>query len=470
MLSLQEKIRIVWELSVPGILAQISEIVMQYIDSAMVGSLGAAASASIGLVASSTWLIGGLISAAAGGFNVQIAHACGAGDGQRARRIMKCALLYSLIYSLILCAVAVLLSPMLPRWLGSSREVVSMAASYFGIYAVFIPVRQMYFLHTGALQCTGNMKTPGILSSLMCGFDVVFNYFLIFPTHKAAVGITMPGAGLGVAGAALGTALSFAVTMMLSIICVWKKPPVLSVRYTEKRGKERSREQDRERNREILKNAVRIGLPMALEQTASCSAQVYTTGIVAPLGTNALAANSFAVTAEALCYMPGYGIQGAATTLVGQAYGAKREDLVRSFGWLTTFMGMAIMSLGGLIMYFLCPYVFAFMTPVEEVRRLGAQVLRIELLAEPMFAASIVAAGALRGVGDTLAPALMSLISIWGVRVTLSLFLAPRIGLRGVWIAMCLELTFRGIIFLIRLAKNREFQKMESRESKSRRK
>ena len=66
-LSLRDKIRIVWELSVPGILAQISEIAMQYIDSAMVGSLGADASASIGLVSSSTWLIGGLISAAAGG-------------------------------------------------------------------------------------------------------------------------------------------------------------------------------------------------------------------------------------------------------------------------------------------------------------------------------------------------------------------------------------------------------------------
>ena len=446
-LSLRDKIRIVWELSVPGILAQISEIAMQYIDSAMVGSLGADASASIGLVSSSTWLIGGLISAAAGGFNVQIAHASGAGDHLRARRVMKCALISTLVFSLILCAAAVFLSPFLPRFLGGSEEIIPMAAAYFGIFALFIPVREMFYLHVGALQCTGNMKTPGILSAAMCGFDVVFNYFLIFPTHRTAVGVTMPGAGLGVAGAALGTAFSYVVMMIAAIICVWKSSPVLSLKYGVRRGEE---------------SAVRIGLPIALEQTAMCSAQVYTTRIVSPLGTNALAANSFAVTAEALCYMPGYGIQGAATTLVGQAYGARRKDLVRSFGWLTTLMGMAIMSLCGMAMYFLCPYVFAFLTPVKEVRELGVKVLRIELFAEPMFGASIVSAGALRGVGDTLIPAAMSLVSIWGVRVTLASFLAPRIGLEGAWIAMCIELTFRGIIFLIRLARQKDFRKNSS--------
>ncbi|MDY6341008.1 MAG: MATE family efflux transporter, partial [Lachnospiraceae bacterium] len=149
-LSLRDKIRIVWELSVPGILAQISEIAMQYIDSAMVGSLGADASASIGLVSSSTWLIGGLISAAAGGFNVQIAHASGAGDHLRARRVMKCALISTLVFSLILCAAAVFLSPFLPRFLGGSEEIIPMAAAYFGIFALFIPVREMFYLHVGA--------------------------------------------------------------------------------------------------------------------------------------------------------------------------------------------------------------------------------------------------------------------------------------------------------------------------------
>jgi Na+-driven multidrug efflux pump len=175
------------------------------------------------------------------------------------------------------------------------------------------------------------------------------------------------------------------------------------------------------------------------------------TRIVAPLGTVAIAANSFAVTAESLCYMPGYGLGTAATTLVGQSIGAKRKDLAKSFSWITTFMGMAIMGAAGIVMYFICPWLFQFLAPVQEVQTLGIRVLRIELLAEPLFGASIVASGCLRGAGDTLIPSIMNLASMWGVRITLAALLAGTMGLTGVWIAMCVELCFRGAIFLIRL-------------------
>ena len=86
---------------------------------------------------------------------------------------------------------------------------------------------------------------------------------------------------------------------------------------------------------------------------------------------------------------------------------------------------------------------------------MGTRVLRIEAFAEPMFAASIVAAGALRGAGDTLVPSIMNLASMWGVRITLSLILAPQLGLIGVWLAMCVELCVRGGLFLIRLLRGK---------------
>ena len=210
----------------------------------------------------------------------------------------------------------------------------------------------------------------------------------------------------------------------------------------------------------VLKKAWQIGAPMAMEESALCMAQVVSTRIVAPLGTVAIAANSFAVTAESICYMPGYGIGSAATTLVGQSVGAERKDLARSFAWLTTFSGMAVMTVTGFLMYFICPWVFMLLTPSEEVRQLGVEVLRIELLAEPLFAASIVAAGALRGAGDTLMPGILNLVSIWGVRITLALILTGRMGLRGMWIAMASELCFRGIVFLIRLKRERWLAKL----------
>lgn len=193
-----------------------------------------------------------------------------------------------------------------------------------------------------------------------------------------------------------------------------------------------------------------------------CGAQIMTMVIVAPLGVFAIAANSFAVTAESLCYMPGYGIADAAATLVGQSLGANRVRLAQSFAYLTVGTGMVVMTFMGVLMYLFAPQIIGIMTPVEQIRDLGAKVLRIEAFAEPMFAASIVAYSVFVGAVDTLVPCLMNLLSIWGVRLTLAAVLAPKLGLRGVWIAICIELCFRGIIFLVRLFRKRWLRRYES--------
>ena len=454
-LSLKEKLEIVGELSLPGILAQISEIIMQYIDAAMVGVLGASASASIGLVASSTWLFGGVVMAVATGFSVQVAHAVGAGNQERARSVFKQSIIASLIVSGLVAGVGVMLAYKLPGWLGAEESLWHDATAYFLAYALFLPVRQLNNLGIHMVQCTGNMKTPSILTASTCFLDVVFNYFLIFPSRSVSLfglQLFMPGAGLGVLGAQLGTSLAFAVCMLLIMYHAVFKSPYLSLKGVKGHWFP---------ERDVLHEAWSIGFPMALGQCASTGAQVMSTRIVAPLGTVAIAANSFAVTAESICYMPGYGIASAATTMVGQAVGAKRKDLAESFAWLTTITGMAIMTLTGALMWFLCPYVFAFLTPVEEVRALGTAVLRIELIAEPLFGASIVVTGALRGAGDTLVPNLVNFLSIWGIRITCSWLLVSRAGLKGAWYAMAFDLSVRGIVLLIRLKRGRWETKMD---------
>lgn len=448
-MTMREKLEIVYHLSLPGILAQISEIIMEYIDAAMVGVLGATASASIGLVSSSTWLFGGVIMACAAGFSVQVAHAVGAGEKHKAKVIFKQSLLTSFILAVIVGCLGVLLSFVLPQWLGADPSIWVDARNYFLFFSFFIPARQINSLCMNMLQCSGNMKVPSVVATIMCIADVVFNFFLIFPTRSIEVlGIvmTVPGAGLGVMGAQLGT--SFAVVLSMSILLYYALFKEEAIRIQDVHGSWIVK-------KDVLNEALRIGVPMAMEQCATTGAQVVSTKIVAPLGTIAIAANSFAVTAESICYMPGYGIGSAATTMVGQAIGAKRKDLARSFAWLTTITGMAIMTLTGALMYFLCPYVFAFLTPDTQVQQLGISVLRVELLAEPLFAASIVANGALRGAGDTLIPGIINLVSIWGVRIVMAFFLSRMIGLSGVWIAMATELSVRGILFLVRLKKEK---------------
>lgn len=445
---LYKKIEVVFQLSLPAILAQISEIAMQYIDAAMVGSLGAEASASIGLVSTTTWLFGGCISATAAGFYVQIAHAIGGTKYERAKSILKQGLYISLGISLIIAIVGSGLAFVLPSWLGGAPEILKDAQDYFLVFALFAPFRMMFYFHNGALQATGNMKVPSILSSLMCILDILFNALFIFPSNTFW---NLPGLNLGVLGAALGTAISYVVVSVLLIYFTDIRTEELNIFHGGSWKPDRA----------ICNTAASIGLPIALEQVAMTSAQVYSTKIVAPLGTNAIAANSFAVTAESICYMPGYGIANAATTLVGQCIGAKNKDLAKGFAWLSTFLGMAVMTCMAILMFFVCPFVFAFLTPVTEVQQLGIEVLRIELFAEPLFAASICATGALRGAGDTLVPGIMNFVSIWGVRITLASILSRTIGLKGVWIGMACEISFRGILFLIRLARGKWLKKLE---------
>lgn len=455
----KEYLKQVIQLSIPAVLAQISSIIMQYIDASMVGSLGAGATAAIGLVSSTTWLFGGLCAAAATGFSVQIAQLIGAGREKEARSVLRQALLCTLLFGLVISVAGIAISARLPVWLGGAEEIRRDASRYFLIYACALPAAQMRHTAGSALQCSGDMKVPSRLNIMMCGLDMVFNSLLIFPTRRislAGIPVTAPGAGLGVTGAALGTALSEAVTavLMLYAVCFQSKRLRIWGDKQKKGAGEAFCFQAK-----CLRTALRLALPMAFEHTVMCGAHIAETRIVAPLGTVSVAANSLAVTAESLCYMPGNGIGTAATTLVGQSIGAGKPERARRYANLAVMLGAAVMTCTGGLMFLGAPLMFSMLTPDPAIRELGVHVLRIEAFAEPLFAVSIVTAGVLRGAGDTLIPSLINLASMWGVRITAASFLAPRLGLTGVWIAMCGELCVRGLLFLVRLLRGKWLEK-----------
>ncbi|MBP3211330.1 MAG: MATE family efflux transporter [Prevotella sp.] len=434
-----EKLRLIVSLSIPSILAQISATVMFFIDYAMIGHLGTRQTAAIGLVETTTWLLGGLASAANMGFSVQVAHFIGANDFEGARRVLRQSLVCCFLWSFMLSLVSVLVHQQLPFWLGGTQEIAHDASIYFliiGICGIFF---QMEGLAGSMLKCSGNMKIPSMLNILMCLMDVVFNYLFIYKLD------------MGVKGAALGTGTAEFVTMVLMLYFLLMRSPMLRLFAKEHRPSLRAFRP----TGDIVSTAFKIGAPMGLQHLLMGSAQVVSTIIVAPLGAIAIAANSLAITVESLCYMPGYGIAEAATTLVGQAIGAGQRLLTRSFAYMSVGLGMAVMTVMGVLMFVFAPELMGIMTPVDEIISQGAAVLRIEAFAEPMFAATIVANGVFIGAADTLIPAIMSLCSMWGVRLTLAAWLAPIYGLRGVWTAMAIDLTFRGILFLTRLFRGR---------------
>lgn len=425
-----EKLNLIVGLSIPSMLAQISTVLMFFIDASMVGHLGAEASASIGLIESTTWLVGSLLSAAATGFSVQVAHFIGANDFVKARQVFRHALICGLAFSVFLSLIGVGIHSHLPYWLGGGADIASASSGYFLIYSLVLPFVYLYHTSEMMLKSAGNMHTPSVMAILVCICDVIFNYIFIYICK------------FGVVGAAMGTALAYICISLPNLYLSACKNRMLNLR------------QDHVRFhwvKKYVQRACKISIPIAIQNILMSGAQIVSTMIVAPLGNIAIAAHSFAITAESLCYMPGYGIGDAATTLVGQTHGAGRIDLCRNFAYMTVGLGMLVMALMGVIMYVFAPEMIGVLSPVEAIRQLGTTCLRIEAFAEPFFAASIVTYCVCVGAGDTFKPAAINLGTMWLVRLTLAYALSKSYGLEGVWIAMATELTFRGVLFLIRL-------------------
>lgn len=453
-LSFKEQLSLTMALSSPAIMAQLSTICMQYIDAAMVGSLGANASASIGLVAAPIWLFSGICVSSCSGFSVQVAHALGAREDAQARMVLRQAYVVLMCFAVIVALLSCALSDFIPTFLGGSPDIVADSASYFFILMAALPFLMLSFLSSSMLRSSGNMLLPSLLNIVMCVLDVFFNFIFIFPQRMVEVPllgeVEMLGYGLGVKGAALGTICATLITgCLLAFFLLARSPSLrLSLDHFENFTKWR---QSFTPTWPVVRRALRISLPITAQQFMISSAQIVSTMIVAPLGTAAIAAHSFAITIEALCYMPGIGISDAATTLVGQSIGARNFALTHRFAKITLGFGALVMGFMGFLMYVFSPWIMSFMTPDLEVQALAVSALRIEAFAEPLFACSIVGYGICVGAGDTLIPSLMNLGSMWLVRLGLAYVLASMYGLDGVWIAMCFELCLRGSLFLGRL-------------------
>ena len=435
-------------LSIPSILEQLVVTAMGYIDAAMVGHIGAEATASIGIVSSSTWLLHGVLVGLYTALSIQIAQYLGADRQDDARSVLRQAMLFNVILGVGAALFGLGISPFLPGWLGADPSLRANATAYFAIWSTALPFTMAMGMYASILRAAGYALTASLISVLVCVLDAIFNFFLINPT-RTLWGITVWGAGLGVPGAALGTALATVVGGLLALCILLFREGPLCIR---KPGSWKI-------TRACIRNLGKVGVPLAAERAALSSAQVLQVRIVSQLGTVAIAANSLGVSAEGLCYMAGYGIQGAAIALIGQAVGAHRKDMAKRFAWLCTLMGMGIMTLTGAGLFAFAPALMSIFTADAAVNALGARVLRIEAFAEPMFGASIVASGAMQGAGDSTACFVLNLVSMWGIRLTLAFLLAPRFGLVGVWGAMCFELCVRGLLFLIRLARGKWLEK-----------
>ena len=432
----------------PAIVEQIMLTAVQFVDAAMVGRLGADATAAVGLTYAPNWVFSAIYASTAMGFSVQVAQHLGAERDEQAKRVVAQSLRIVAILGFALAIIGVLISFRLPIWLGAEDIIVKPAGMYFRIIAGGIPLTFGVMMISSMFRCAGDTKSPMMLNTMINIINVVLNFLFIYETRPMAVlgmELTMPGLGLGVVGAAIASVTSTGIVFCIFIWMLFHRESPIRI----------SRDTDGRLEKDCLATAFRLGGPIAMERLAMSGAQIAQTAIITNIGTVALAAHHLAVTAESISYAPAFGVSQSATAMVGQAIGAKRKDLAMHFAKVSIVMAMIMMTLGGVILFVFAEPLIRILSSDPEVVIIGGKALRIVAFAEPLFGAAIVSSGVLRGAGDSRFPFLISMSTMWGVRITLSLIFSRRFGLPGVWMAMAVELAVRGGVFLIRVLRGK---------------
>lgn len=432
----------VFKLALPAIVEQLMLTMVQYVDTAMVGSLGNNATAAIGVCSSTIWFFNGLLAAVAVGFSVLVARLYGAAKPEEARRVVMQSALVCVGLGLLVTAVMTGLSFGLPIWMGADPAIVSDSSAYFRIIGYAAPLLLASNIYSSILRSTGDTRTPMLFNIAINVLNVILNYFLIFPTRQLTVfgtEITVWRAGLGVRGAAIASAIATGVVgaAFFAVVTLRKSP----IRFS-----------PFERicpDGTILRDAFRLGMPVFLERATMSAGQIVMTYLITGLGSVAVSANHLAVSAESISYMPASGFAVAVTVLVGQALGAGDEKAAVRFGKITLIMGFFSLLASGVLLYVFSDGLISLFIQDAAVISLGGQMLRIVAFAEPLFATSIILIGVFRGSGDTRFGFYVGMICMWGVRIVSALFLVPRFGLAGAWYAMVADLCLRGIICLV---------------------
>ena len=434
-------------LAIPSIIEKMLLSIVEYADTGMVGSLGPMATAAVAVNTPVTWLFNSTIMAISVGGTVAVAQSIGAGKTDKAKRLTDQAWMAVLAFSAVVLVGLLALSRWIPVWMGAEPEIIDTAVTYLRIIAVGLPFAFVSIVFNGILRGSGDTKTPLKLNMMTNILNVIGNFLLIFPTRDIVLGgmtIHMWGAGWGVSGAAISTTVSRIIAAILVVIMMTKQPVIkLDLRR-------------HKADKDLLGQIFRIGVPTALERLSISSGQIVFFRVVSSLGTASLAAHQLANTAESIAYMPAFGFQIAATTLVGQMVGARDFDGARKSCSTTMRLCFIVTLVFSGVLFLGAEMLIGLFTPSEEVVQLGANALRIMAVAESFSSMAMVYTGALRGAGDTKQPFFVCLVSMWGIRIPLSFVLVHimHLGLSGAWIAMAVDQMFRGILMLRRFKKN----------------
>lgn len=422
-------------LALPTMLEQLMHTAVQYVDTAMVGSLGTQAAAAVGSTSTVGWLVGSSLSALGVGFLSYIARSMGAGDREKCRRASAQAVLAVLVAGILFTVLTLSLSPVVPVLMQVDPDICDTAATYFFIVYTPMLFRAASIIFGAVLRGAGDTKTPMRVGILVNVVNVVLNFLLIYPTRTLTLpwfgedgfAILLPGAGLGVIGAAVASAVSFAVGGIAITVAVLRHP-VISPRGQRLRP-----------DKEILRPCLKVAMPNMAQRFATSLGYVVFASMINSLGDISTAAHGFANTVESAFYIPGYGMQAAAATLAGNCVGAKDKGKLKDLGRLMLVCEVLLMILTGGLLFLLARPMMCIFSSDPKVISLGTIVLRMVALSEPFYGVTIITEGMMQGVGNTKVPFVFNVLGMWGIRILgtlLCLWLLPDPTLVVAWTCM----------------------------------
>lgn len=437
-----EMITIIMALAWPTMLEQLMQTAVQYIDTAMVGSLGTQATAAVGATSTVNWLIGSTISALSVGFLSFIARSCGAGDEASAKKSVSQAVVVVLVTGVFFTGLTLSLSGYVPVWMQVDTGIQPLAAKYFFILYIPMLPRTASIIFGTVLRAAGDTKTPMKIGVIVNLINVVLNYLLIYPTRSVGIlnfYVTVPGAGMGVIGAAVASAVAFTVGGICITVVVWRHPRISP------------KGQSFRPDPRILRPCMQVAFPNMLQRFGTSLGYVAFASMINSLGEVSTAAHTIANTVESAFYIPGYGMQTAAATLAGNAYGAHDEKRMKELAAMFIPIEIGLMIFSGGALFVLAPSLMRIFSNSEDVILLGSTVLRMVAVSEPFYGFSIIIEGMMQGVGKTKEPFVFNIAGMWGIRIA-GTFLCTQImglGLVSAWGCMIAHNLFLFGIFLI---------------------
>ena len=398
----------VLSLAWPTMLEQLLQTAVQYIDTAMVGSLGTQATAAVGSTATVGWLVGSSTYAFGVGFLAYISQALGAGDESRAKKAAGQSVLAVLVAGLFFTVVTLSLSPLVPVWMQVDPSIRSLASRYF--FIIYLPMlpRTASAIFGTVLRAAGDTRTPMRVGLVVNALNVILNFLLIYPSRTLSLfGLAVPmwGAGWGVVGAAAASAIAFAVGGIAITLAL----------YRHKRISPRG--QSLLPDKKVLVPCLRVAFPNMLQRFATSLGYVAFAAMINALGEISTAAHTVANTVESAFYIPGYGMQAAAATLTGNCLGAGDEKKRRGLARLIILLEVGLMVLSGSLLFAFAPAMAGIFSRDPAVIALGSTVLRMVACSEPFYGVSIVIEGMLQGAGRTAMPFVFNIVGMWGVRI-----------------------------------------------------